>query len=79
MLLKKLCFRRCIVHLPDLMAAFFKSYEKKEPVEGVLFCVFFASFWKEHGEHNSHNNNNRKYNYEAKIQNKMTLFHLVPA
>ena len=30
---KKLCFRRYIVHLPDLMAAFFKSYEKNEPVE----------------------------------------------
>ena len=27
----------------------------------------------------SHNNNNRKYNYDAKIQNRMTLFHLVPA
>ena len=25
---KKLCFRRYIIHLPDLMAAFIKSYEK---------------------------------------------------
>ena len=28
MLLRKLCFRRYIIHLPDLMAAFIKSYEK---------------------------------------------------
>ena len=32
---QKLCFRRYIVHLPDLMAAFIKIYEKnvKESVE----------------------------------------------
>ena len=32
---QKLCFRRSIVHLPDLMAAFIQSYEKnvKESVE----------------------------------------------
>ena len=45
MLLKKLCFHRYIVHLPDLMAAFFKSYEKRN-----LSRIKVESLYKKHWE-----------------------------
>ena len=71
---QKLCFRRYIVHLPDLMAAFIQSYEKnvKESVEnqGCLSNRCKVILY-------SHDNDSSKYNYNAKIQNKMKLFHLI--